>query len=458
LLRLDQLFLIRFILIFLAIFITSSIATYFWLKDIYSDQVKKELLQNIDIVSINIDSIKNLNDYTDHIKEKTGIRTTIIDNDGKVIAESDENSEKMDNHAQRIEVIKARNNGAGSSIRYSSTLKKYMVYAVKKIKYKNRAMFIRMSNSLDSIRSELISLYLQIFAIFTLFLVVGFIIIYRINLKIKDETKNILVYLSELRQRKSPKSIESNFCIEFNKITRLMMTVSTYLQEKQKQKIKQTAKLKLLNRQKDQIISAISHEFKNPIAVISGYSETLLNEQNLNDNLKKKFLKKIYNSSDAMNCMINRLRLAHKLEEGKEQLQLKDVELRALCNSCINELPPKYLKRGIEITGLEKILECDETLMKIAITNLIENGFKYSDDDIEIKINDYSLTVIDKGVGIEESEVENITKKFYRVSKHGWNNSLGLGLSIVKNILKLHGFQLEIHSSVNKGSTFKIVF
>ncbi len=63
-------------------------------------------------------------------------------------------------------------------------------------------------------------------------------------------------------------------------------------QKKEKQKAKQTAKLKLANRQKDEIISAISHEFKNPIAIISGYTETIINDKELPDSMKEKFLKK----------------------------------------------------------------------------------------------------------------------------------------------------------------------
>ena len=62
---------------------------------------------------------------------------------------------------------------------------------------------------------------------------------------------------------------------------------------KEKQKAKQNAKLKISNKQKDEIISAISHEFKNPIAIISGYTETILNDEQLPQAMKNKFLNKI---------------------------------------------------------------------------------------------------------------------------------------------------------------------
>jgi len=62
--------------------------------------------------------------------------------------------------------------------------------------------------------------------------------------------------------------------------------------------------------------------------------------------------------------------------------------------------------------------------------------------------------VIDKGTGISSSDITKVTKKFYRSGTHSWDNSMGLGLSIVKRILELHGTELEIKSEEEKGSTF----
>jgi len=89
---------------------------------------------------------------------------------------------------------------------------------------------------------------------------------------------------------------------------------------------------------------------------------------------------------------------------------------------------------------------------------LIENALKYSEDTVEVVIGTGFICVKDYGVGIDEGELKNITKKFYRISKNSWDNSLGLGLNIVNNIIKLFHFQLEIKSSKNEGSEFKILF
>lgn len=94
----------------------------------------------------------------------------------------------------------------------------------------------------------------------------------------------------------------------------------------------------------------------------------------------------------------------------------------------------------------------------MAISNLVENALKYSENTVTIEITDKYLKVIDLGIGISEMELLKITDKFYRVSQNGWNNSLGLGLFIVNSILVLHDFKLEIHSVYAQGSEFIIKY
>ena len=68
------------------------------------------------------------------------------------------------------------------------------------------------------------------------------------------------------------------------------------------------------------------------------------------------------------------------------------------------------------------------------------------------------FNVVDTGIGISSQNLTNITNKFYRVNENTWNNSLGLGLFIVSNILTLHNFSLDIQSQENEGSTFSVRF
>jgi len=71
-----------------------------------------------------------------------------------------------------------------------------------------------------------------------------------------------------------------------------------------------------------------------------------------------------------------------------------------------------------------------------------------------VRIKEGRVSVTDKGVGISNKDIDKVTKKFYRSGTHNWDNSMGLGLSIVKTILSLHKSKLEIESKVDEGSTF----
>ncbi|AXH08594.1 two-component sensor histidine kinase [Malaciobacter halophilus] len=457
-LKIHQLFLRTFIGIFFLIFLSISFTTYFWSKNIYMNQIEKNLSQNIDSISLVLHNINDIEKVVNEFKKRTNLRITIIDEKGKVIVESDKDKSSMENHQDRFEIIHAKYDGIGKTIRFSDSLNKELLYVAKKIKLKDKTYYIRLADYTDKIQENFLRLSFHIIAIITIFLILAFFATYFISIKIKKETDSILKFLIDLSEKRPNYQISSNYTQEFNKIARFLNKVAAKLAKKEKQKAKQTAKLKLANRQKDEIISAISHEFKNPIAIISGYSETLLCDSDLPNSMKEKFLNKIKSNGDKMSNIIDKLRLSLKLEEGKQQVTTQNCSIKKLCEAVVSDLQDKYKEHDITIEGEDINLKVDETLMEMAISNLVENALKYSEDDVIIKLSSSSISIIDKGIGIEENDLNKINKKFYRVSKNGWNNSLGLGLFIVQAILSLHNFKLEVRSKLHSGSEFIIKY
>lgn len=139
--------------------------------------------------------------------------------------------------------------------------------------------------------------------------------------------------------------------------------------------------------------------------------------------MKIKFLNKIHSNANKMSHIIDKLRLTLKLEEGKQELILTPKSMKKIIEEIISDLKDKYKTREILIEGDDITLNVDETLISMAISNLIENALKYSEDEVIVKIEGDKISVIDKGIGIEKSELEKINQKFYRVSNNGWNNS-----------------------------------
>lgn len=460
-LKIHQLFLRTYLAIFVAILITVTLSTYFWAKNLYLNQVEKNLIQNIDILSVILEDTKDINSIKDIIKDlskKLNLRISIINENGEVVAESHKNIEDIKNHSNRVEIIEAKNIGLGKDTRVSETLNKDLIYIAKKVSFNEEIYYLRMADYTNKITDNFKKLTFEIFIYISFFLIIAFISTYFISIKIQRETDSILYFLKEITNKKKPIFLQSNYTFEFYKIAKLLNKVAKKISKKDEIKAKHTAKLTLANRQKDDIISAISHEFKNPIAIISGYSQTLIEDENLSQTLKIKFLNKILSNSNKMSQIVDKLRLTLKLQDNNYKLILNKVSIKKIVENSISDLKIKYKNREIKVLGVDKEINADEILIGIAISNLIENALKYSQEDVIIEINENSISITDKGIGISQENLENIFKKYYRATSNNWNNSLGLGLFIVKSILNVHNFKLEINSKIGNGSTFKIYY
>jgi len=430
---------------------------YFWEKDIYITQVKKSLQENINLVAMELKHNSDFDEIAKEVRQKLNTRLTIIAKNGKVLAESHKDKTKMDNHRHRDEIQQADKKEFGTSMRHSHTINKDLLYEAKKFSINGKIVYIRMAKEIKKINDKIYSLGFRVAFVLILFFAMTFYLSYKISINIQKETKNILKFLLDLTKKRKNLYIDSSFSREFQDITKLLSKVSRILAKKDKQKSRYTAKLKKSSDQKDDIISAISHEFKNPIAVINGYSQTLLNDKNINPKIREKFLTKIHSNGEKLSLLIDKLRLSIRLDEKKLTPDLINTNIYNLTEQIVEDISQNFKSRDIILKGKKDIfVEIDPTLMEIAIANIIENALKYSEETVEVDISENAISIKDSGIGISKTELENITKKFYRVSNNNWNNSLGLGLSIVSNIIKIHAFKLLIQSEETHGSTFII--
>jgi len=459
LLKFHQLIIRKFLLIFSSLFIAIGLITYFWVKNFYIEQTKESLKHHIEIISLAIPSNKNLPHLAISIKKNLGLRLTLISLDGEIIAESDKDKTKMENHKYREEVVESNTKEYGYKIRHSKTIDKDLLYVVKKFTNLEKPMYIRISKEIKSINEDILLLGKEILFILALFFAFIFFITFRISKSIELEVAKIVNFLTSMTKKKKETYIRSSLSIEFYNITSLLTKVAQILAKKEKQKSKFTAKLQSSNKQKDDIISAISHEFKNPIAIINGYSQTLLDDVDINVNIRQKFITKIYKNGIRLSQLIDTLRLSSKLDSGLQEMTFKTVNLHELIHETVENIKINYPKREVIIKGDKNItIKGDASLFSVVITNLIENAFKYSEDEVLVTYTKEYFNVVDTGIGISSQNLTNITNKFYRVNENTWNNSLGLGLFIVSNILTLHNFSLDIQSQENEGSTFSVRF
>jgi signal transduction histidine kinase len=278
--------------------------------------------------------------------------------------------------------------------------------------------------------------------------------IYRATGRMQEELRVIAKYLKNLENTEEIENDTHFFTQEFEEINENLIKVLNSAKKREEVKQRYNAKLKLKNRQRSDMISAIAHEFRNPIASIMGYSQTLHEDPDIPQALQRKFLDKIYNNGNKIEDLLRRLILWNKFESGETTLHKSTFDISALIAEIKRNMEEKYKNREIIVDVPETKINADRTLMEVVLKNLIENALKYSQDEVLVKLENTEIFVTDHGVGIGENDLNNVTKKFYRSGTHSWDNSMGLGLSIVKKILSLHNSELEISSELERGSTF----
>jgi len=467
LLKLHQLFFINFLLIFIATLLTSGLVSYFTLKEAELKQFENHLKNTLNIVEIELEHIDDFEKFANSFYEKSFIlkrisfhnRITIIDKNGNVVADSDLKAKDMENHLDRKEIIEADSKDYGVSLRFSESTKKNYLYVAKRVLTEKEPLYIRLAVDTKSIMENFYKLWIKVTLIFTLSIFIALIITYMIQKNIKYDINRIKDFLEHINNKNFTPDMSDSFTEEFDFILKNLKKLSKKLEKREKQKKKFTKKLIIRDKQNREIISAISHEFKNPLAVILGYCETLVNDRDINPKIRDKFLDKISLNAHRIGSIIDRVNMAIKLENGDFKLKLTSFDIEELSLSIISMLKDKYNDREILLeivdrTENNKRIEADKTLIELVLINLIENALKYSEDDVKVEIAKDEIRVIDSGIGIDIEDIEEVTKKFYRVDKNIWNNSLGLGLNIVKYILKLHNTKLDITSEITKGSTF----
>lgn len=220
---------------------------------------------------------------------------------------------------------------------------------------------------------------------------------------------------------------------------------------------------KEIDKMKDDFLHSITHDLRNPMTSIRGFVKFLsdgvagpLNEK------QKKMIETIDNASFRLLNMINDILDIAKLEVGKMELQLTEIDLPTICKGVLELLQPQITKKSINIVqtynGVPKIF-ADQNLIERVYMNLIGNAIKFTPENGQIKIeikenkNIIESTISDTGEGIPPEYLEKIFDKYQQVTGHR-KGGTGLGLTICKYIVESHKGKIWAESELGKGSKF----
>jgi len=221
-----------------------------------------------------------------------------------------------------------------------------------------------------------------------------------------------------------------------------------------------------LNDLKTKSLSMASHEFRTPLAVILSSVEILERySDRLSDGDKDKHFSKIRNSVQTMRELTDDVLTHIRAETGRLEVHPEPLDMNALCGTIIEEITPpngKAPRIAFSPSTYTRPVEVDPSITTLVVRNLLSNAVKYTPAGKLVQIalsqnaQQTTLTVQDEGVGIPAEEQARLFTPFFRASNVGDTPGNGLGLSIVKQAVELHGGSISLDSTPGEGTTFRV--
>jgi signal transduction histidine kinase len=223
-----------------------------------------------------------------------------------------------------------------------------------------------------------------------------------------------------------------------------------------------------LARLKSDFVANVSHELRTPLALIRLYAETLELGRLTAKEKYQDYFRIIREESERLTALINNILDFSRIEAGRKEYEFKETNLTDLVRSTLDSYRFQIEQNGFafeeNISRDIPPVNVDREAIARSLLNLVNNALKYSKDQKFIGVSLYrsntcvKLEVRDHGIGIPPGEQEKIFEKFYRCGDplvHNIKGS-GLGLSLVRHIVRAHGGDVQVESAPEQGSKFTI--
>ncbi len=225
------------------------------------------------------------------------------------------------------------------------------------------------------------------------------------------------------------------------------------------------AKEKELNELQRQFVSMASHEFRTPLAIIDGTAQRLRKSAGrLSSDEVLKRVDKIRKAVERMTRLMESTLTAARLDEGKVVIDMQPCDIgQVISEVCARsqEISSDHVI-SCDLSGLPGTVKADASALDQVLTNLLSNAVKYAPGAPDIQVKAYGegdavvIQVRDHGLGIDEEDLPNMFGRFFRAKTSAGIVGTGIGLSLVKTLVEMHGGTVSIDSKKEEGSTFTI--
>ena len=210
----------------------------------------------------------------------------------------------------------------------------------------------------------------------------------------------------------------------------------------------------------------ISHQLKTPLTSIMIMLDNLLDNQEMNKEIRNDFIKSIYRETANINFFIQTLLKLSKFDANTIKFNKNDTELQYIINTAVQNVMPICDLKNIEIiienkANVEPHVNCDAKWQVEAITNIIKNCVEYSKEKSKIYINYEEnnvyceITIQDNGCGMDKKDLKHIFERFYK-AKNSNKDSIGIGLALAKTIIENDNGYITVESEIGKGTRFNV--
>ncbi len=222
-----------------------------------------------------------------------------------------------------------------------------------------------------------------------------------------------------------------------------------------------------IDKMKTELVSMVAHELRSPLTSIAGFSELLL-DSDITKGQSEEYAGIILKEANRLGELINKFLDISRIESGRIQPKKSAVDIREIVQLVVGNNSYLATRRGIEVevhTSKIDAIFADSSMMEQVFLNLFSNAIKYSPDNTRIDFvirqneEDVIVEVHDQGYGIPPKALPRIFDKFYRITDNEKVREVtgsGLGLSLVKQIVEMHGGRIEVESEVGQGSVFSV--
>ncbi|WP_413300945.1 substrate-binding domain-containing protein [Bacillus sp. 1P10SD] len=243
--------------------------------------------------------------------------------------------------------------------------------------------------------------------------------------------------------------------ITISDITERKLTKNALIQAKEDAEKANMAKLDFL--------SKMSHELRTPLNGILGFAQLLEIDETLNEE-QHDFVQEILRGGRHLLSLINDILDISRIETGQLKVAIEEVDLLTIINECISIVQPVAKKKSISIHNQldqrqNTFVLADPKRLKQIVLNLLDNAIKYNRDSGKVMIfsyvkgNEQIIHIADTGVGLSDEEYHKVFVPFYRV-EGTQEEGTGIGLSLVKQLVRLMGGKISVISEKGIGSDF----